>query len=289
MKIIDLLKKQFTVSFEFFPPKTEEGEEALFSNLKRLEELDPSFVSVTYGAGGSSRDRTRRIVTRIAGEEKLNVMAHLTSIGHAKKEVSDILEAYKSSKIDNIMALRGDIPPGSEIDPVNCELPHASDLMAFIRDKFNSQFSIGGAVYTRRHPESRDWKDEMTNILKKQDSGMEFGITQIFFDNREFYDFMELGFKYGISVPVIPGIMPVTLYSQIENFAVKCNASLPLKTISKMEKFKDKPEDVEKIGIDFAIEQCSDLLANNIRGLHFYTLNRSQATLKIYRSLLNLH
>jgi methylenetetrahydrofolate reductase (NADPH) len=288
MKIINLLKKQFTVSFEFFPPKTEEGEEDLFLNLKRLEELHPSFVSVTYGAGGSSRDRTRRVVARIANEEKLNVMAHLTSIGHTKNEIMDILDSYKNLKIENIMALRGDLPSESQIDPYGGDLQHASDLMELIRRSFGSYFSIGGAVYTRRHPESKDWECEMTHILKKQHAGMEFGITQIFFDNREFYNFMDRSIKYGISIPIIPGIMPVTLFSQIENFSVKYNAPIPAGTVSEMERFKDKPEEVEKIGIDFTVEQCQDLLANNIKGLHFYTLNKSQATLKIYRTLLNL-
>jgi methylenetetrahydrofolate reductase (NADPH) len=285
VKISEILKNNFTISFEFFPPKTSQGEIDLFSNLRSLENLEPSFVSVTYGAGGSSRDSTRRVVTRIAREEKLNVMAHLTSVAHSRSEVLGILEDYKNAGIDNIMALRGDSPAGSGIEPCKGEIPHASDLMAIIREKYRDYFSLGGAVYTCRHPESASWDDEMTHLEKKIEAGMDFGITQLFFNNRDYYEFMERCLKRGLSIPVIPGIMPVTGFSQIERFSTMCNAVLPAATASKMEKYKDTPSEVEKIGVDFAIAQCRDLLANNVRGIHFYTLNKSQATLKIYRAL----
>jgi methylenetetrahydrofolate reductase (NADPH) len=144
---------------------------------------------------------------------------------------------------------------------------------------------MGGAVYTGKHPESKTWDDEMANLEKKVEAGMEFGITQLFFNNRDFYEFMERCYKRGLSIPVIPGIMPVTSFSQIERFRVMCNAELPALTVSKMEKYKDEPADVENIGVEFAVEQCRDLLGNDVRGIHFYTLNKSQAALKIYKAL----
>jgi len=287
VKISEILKNNFTMSFEFFPPKTPEGECELFSNIKRLEELNPSFISVTYGAGGSTRDSTRRVVTRIAREEKLNVMAHLTSISHTKNEVLDILGDYKNVGIDNIMALRGDRPSGTIIEPLMGEIPHASDLMVIIKENFGSHFSLGGAVYTGRHPESKSWDDELLHLEKKVYSGMEFGITQLFFNNRDYYDFTERCLKRGLNIPIIPGIMPVTNFSQIERFSVMCNANLPVNTVSKMEKYKDNPSEVEKIGVEFAVEQCLDLIENNVRGIHFYTLNKSKATIKIYNALQN--
>ncbi len=287
VKISEILKSNFTTSFEFFPPKTHGGEIELFSNLKRLEELKPSFISVTYGAGGSSRDSTIKVLTAIAREERLNVMAHLTSVAHTKKELLDILKVYVDAGIDNIMALRGDRPFGNTTDPDNDEIPHASDLMLLIKENFNDYFSIGGAVYTGRHPESKNWEEEMSNLEIKVDAGMEFGITQLFFNNNDYYDFAERCFKRGINIPIIPGIMPVTNFSQIQRFFIMCNAVLPADIASKMEKYKDKPYEVENIGVEFAIEQCSNLLSNKVRGLHFYTLNKSQATIKIYNALRN--
>ncbi len=285
MKISEILKKQFTVSFEFFPPKTEEGETELFKNLKRLEELRPSFVSVTYGAGGGTRDRTRRIVTLIAHEEKLNVMAHLTSIGHSKKEILDILNNYLEAKIDNILALRGDPQAGSVFNPKNEEMPHAADLIRLIRDNFDDYFSIGGAVFTARHPESPNWDWEMSRLQQKAEAGMEFAITQLFFENKNFYEFMDRCLKYKINIPVIPGIMPITSFNQIAKFSAMCNATIPEKTTELMEKYQDRSDEVEKIGVEYAVNQCEDLLKNKVRGLHFYTLNKSPATLKIYKAL----
>ena len=195
MKISEILKNDFTISFEFFPPKTPNGELELFSTLRALEKLNPSFISVTYGAGGSSRDSTRRVVTRIAREEKLNVMAHLTSVAHTRKEVIAILEDYKNAGIDKYYGFKGRQPGRKRYRPGMGVFPHASDLMSIIRENYRDYFSMGGAVYTCRHPESESWDDEMAHLEKKIEAGMDFGITQLFFNNREFYEFIERCYK----------------------------------------------------------------------------------------------
>jgi methylenetetrahydrofolate reductase (NADPH) len=285
MKISEILKKEFTISFEFFPPKTEEGEKELFNNLKKLEPVKPSFVSVTYGAGGSGRDRTRRIVSRIAREEKLNVMAHLAVVGHTKKEALDIISSYKENEIDNILALRGDTPAGTNIDPDKGEIPHASDLIRLVRDNFNGYFSVGGAIFPEKHVESRDWENEMRFLKLKTEAGMEFGVGQLFFVNRHFFDFLERCEKSGIKIPMVPGIMPITQFSQVDRFAKMSCAEIPADFVSRLEKHSGNSEDVTKVGIDYAVRQCEELLKHGVRGLHFFTLNKSDATLRIYDAI----
>lgn len=285
MKIAGILKKEFTVSFEFFPPKTEEGEKELFNHLKKLEPIRPSFVSVTYGAGGSSRDRTRKIVTRIAREEKLNVMAHLAVIGHSKKEAMEIVSSYRENEIDNILALRGDTPAGTDIDPDKGEIPHASDLISLIRENFNGYFSVGGAIFPEKHVESRDWDNEMRFLRTKVGAGMEFGVGQLFFVNRHFFDFMERCDKAGIAIPMVPGIMPITQFNQVERFAKMSCAEIPADFVARLEKFSANNGDVAKVGIEYAVKQCEGLLNHGVKGLHFFTLNKSDATLRIYDAI----
>lgn len=288
MKIAEILKKEFTVSFEFFPPKTEEGEKELFNNLKKLEPIRPSFVSVTYGAGGSSRDRTRRIVSRIASEEKLNVMAHLAVVGHTKKEAVEIVSSYRESEIDNILALRGDTPSGTNINPDLGEIPHASDLMRLICDNFDGYFSVGGAVFPEKHVESRDWENEMRFLKLKVEAGMEFGVGQLFFVNRHFFEFLERCEKAGVAIPMIPGIMPITQFNQVDRFAKMSCAEIPGEFVARLEKHSGNPEDVAKVGIEYAVKQCEGLLERGVRGLHFFTLNKSDATLRIYDAIKGL-
>lgn len=285
MKIKKILKNNFSISFEFFPPKSEEGEKDLFRNLKSLEAIKPSFVSVTYGAGGSTRDKTRRIVSLIAREEKINVLAHLACIGHTKEEMLKIVGSYHNNGIENILALRGDTPAGSDIRPEKGELPHAVNLILFIRENFSDYFSIGGAVFPERHPESPNWKWEMKYFKEKTEAGLDFAITQLFFNNQSFYDLVERCLRYDIKIPIIPGIMPITDFKQIQKFAAMCHASIPSKLTDKLEKLSARSDDVAKAGIEYAIRQCEDLLANNVKGLHFYTLNKSMATLSIYNAI----
>ncbi len=290
MKMEEILKNtdKKSISFEFFPPKTEEAEKSLFETIKNLQTLNPSFVSVTYGAGGSSRDRTINIIRRIIKETNLTPIAHLTCIGHTKKELIDILSQYKEMGVENILALRGDIPVGQEgfvIPKDGCH--HASELVRLIRENFGSHFSVGVASYPEGHIESPNMERDVYYFKEKIEAGASFSITQMFFDNTYFYRYLELIEKKGIGIPIIPGIMPITNFSQIRRFAALCGATIPEKLVRSLENAKSA-EDAKKIGIEYAIEQCRDLLEHGVKGLHFFTLNKSDATLKIYKNIKDL-
>ncbi len=287
MKIGELLKRDiFSISFEFFPPKDEKGERQLFETIKKLEKLKPTFVSVTYGAGGSTRDRTRNVVKRIHEETDLTVMAHLTCIAHTKEELIEILQDYKNIGIENILALRGDVPRDKpDWRPPEGACRYAKELVELIRENFKDYFSVGVASYPEGHPESPNLEWEVRYFKEKVEAGADFSITQMFFVNDYYYEFVELCQKAGINIPIIPGIMPITNFKQIKKFAALCGATIPQSLIEKMEKVEDKPEEVKKIGIEFAINQCLDLIRHGVPGLHFYTLNKSDATLKIYEAI----
>ncbi|MEJ5285176.1 MAG: methylenetetrahydrofolate reductase [NAD(P)H] [Brevinematales bacterium] len=284
MKIREMLRKERTISFEFFPPKTDEGYKELFLHIQNLEKLSPSFVSITYGAGGSTKDKTRDLVLRISKENRINVMAHLTCISHSKEEIIEILKDYKENGIQNILALRGDFPKEDNLH-TDKGLKHATDLISLIKENFDGFFSIGGAVYPEMHPETKDWDEEMKYLKLKEEMGMEFGITQLFFDNNKFYEFIDRCEKKGVNIPIIPGIMPISNYNQIKRFVSMCNATIPQKLNEEIEKY---PDEVEKIGLEFAIHQVEDLIKNGVDGIHFYTLNKSRSTILIYNEIKNL-
>ncbi len=287
MKIGEILRKGvFSVSFEFFPPKTPEGERQLFETVEELKYLNPTFVSVTYGAGGSTRDRTRNVVRRIHEEAGLNVMAHLTCIAHTREELLSILNDYKEIGIENILALRGDVPRDQpDFRPPEGACSYAKELVSLIRERFGDHFSVGVASYPEGHPESPNMEWEIRYFREKVSAGADFSITQMFFENRYYYEFVDLCRRAGIDIPIIPGIMPITNFRQIRKFASMCGATIPQSLIERMEPVEDRPEEVAKIGVEFAIEQCEDLLRNGVPGLHFYTLNRSRATLQIYSAI----
>ncbi len=285
MKISGILQNHFSVSFELFPPKTPEGEKDLFDHLKKLGGLRPSFVSVTYGAGGGTRERTRNIVNRVAREEKLNVMAHLAAVGHTVGEILEIVDSYRQSDIRNLLALRGDTPAGTTIDPAAGEIPHSSDLIRLIREHHGGFFSVGGAVFPEKHPESPDWESDLRHLKMKADAGMDFGISQLFFVNRHFFDFLDRCRKNGIGIPLIPGIMPITNFRQVKRMADMSGAEIPADFVSKLQDAESKPGETEKIGVEYAVRQCEELLRGGVCGLHFYTLNKSDATLRIYDAI----
>lgn len=287
MKIGELLKKgTFSISFEFFPPKTEEGERELFDTIKSLECLSPTFVSVTYGAGGSTRDRTKRVVERIHKETRMTVMAHLTCIAHSREEIISILREYKEIGIENILALRGDLPANMpNFKPPDGACKHAHELVRLIRSSFGEHFSVGVASYPEGHPESPNMDWEIRYFKKKVMEGADFSITQMFFINDYYYRFVDMCYKEGIDIPIIPGIMPITNFKQISRFASMCGATIPDDLIKRLEPHMDDQEETTKIGVEFAIKQCEDLLKNGVPGLHFYTLNKSRATLEIYQAI----
>jgi len=285
MKIGEILKTGFTISFEFFPPKTEEGETDLFQQIQELKPLGPDFVTVTYGAGGSTRDRTRKLVLRMAGSEGLNVMAHLTCVGHTRAEVLEILETYQRNGIDDILALRGDPPAGSVLRPEAGELPHAIDLVRLIRERFGNYFSIGGASFPEKHPESIDMDTELVHFRNKVEAGLDFATSQFFFVNDYYYRYLERLAKMKIDIPVLPGIMPITNFRQIKRMAELSHAEFPSALLERLEKVSDRDDEVAKIGLEFAVGQCEDLLSHGVPGLHFYTMNHSTATTRIFESI----
>ena len=271
------------VSFEFFPPKTKEDEDQLFKVIAELEALKPAFVSVTYGAGGGTMKNTSNVVVRLKMETSLTPMPHLTCVDQSAGELEDILEDYRGQGVENILALRGDPPKGAEkfITPKD-GFCYAIDLVKLAVSV--GGYSIGVAVYPEGHKESPSLERDMFYTKQKIDAGADFAITQMFFDNRFFYDFMGRAEKAGISIPVIPGIMPVTDIEKIKRFSQMSGATLPLSLVGRMEKATSADE-ARRIGVDFAVNQCQDLWQNGVRYFHFYTLNRSQTVTEILRNL----
>lgn len=276
MRIRDVLKERKRgVSFEFFPPKTEKGRPGFMAVVNYLKRYNPLYVSVTYGSGGSTRDRTSDTLKWIREDTDLTVMAHLTCIGATKASIDGILRDYMAHGVDNILAMRGDPPLDlPDFDLSKSEFCYAKELVEFI--KGYGYFSIAVAVYPEGHSESPSIEKDMEYTKQKVDAGADFAITQMFFDNRYYYDFMDRAEKIGITIPVFPGIMPITDCRKIEEFADFCNATIPQGIKKKMAPFLDKPEEMKRLGIEYAIEQCEDLLKNGVKYLHFYTMNKSE-------------
>jgi methylenetetrahydrofolate reductase (NADPH) len=277
-------------SFEFFPPKTDKGHETLRAAIQSLHELEPTFVSVTYGAGGSTRDRTVDLVTEIKREIDLEVMAHLTCVGATTHEIEGVLQRFQSAGIENVLALRGDPPKGQDkFIPVPGGFRYASELAAFIKRCFD--LCIGGACYPEGHLEcvgqdnQRDLDLDLENLRHKLDAGSEFLITQLFFDNQVYFDFVARARKAGIGVPIIPGIMPITNYEQTRRFTSMCGAAIPETLLEELERLKDREDAVLSLGVAYAASQCLDLLERGAPGIHFYTLNQSAATRTILTAL----
>lgn len=287
MKLIDLYRdNKQTFSFEFFPPKTPEGEEKLFNTVEELKTLNPSFISVTYGAMGTTQSNTLRIVSRIKKEIGLEAAAHLTCVGQTRDEIFKILTELRNNQIQNIVALRGDPPKGeSEFVVTKGGFRYAAELVAFIKENFKDDFSLFVAGYPEGHIECRDRNLGLDHLRAKIDAGGDAVITQLFFDNDDYFRFVEDFTKKKRGVPVIAGIMPITNGAQIQRFADMCGAKIPLKLKDKIEKYENDLDAVEQYGIDYASEQCAQLLQQKIPGIHFYTLNRSKATMEIYKNL----
>ena len=286
MKLVDILAQEKpSISFEFFPPKTDKGEANLWNCIQDLSPLNPSFVSVTYGAGGSTQSRTQRIVERIKKETSLEPMAHLTCVGSTDTDLSTLLNQYKACGIENILALRGDAPDEAEkFQAVKGGFSYATDLVNFVRQQ--EGFSIAVATYPEGHPESQHGvADDLKYLKIKQDSGSVAAITQYFFDNEHYYRFREKAEKQGITIPIIPGIMPIANYTQIVRFSDMCGASIPHWLHSKMQPIQEDINSIKKMGIELATAQSQDLIANGAPGIHIYALNKSEASLAICNSL----
>ncbi len=286
MHISNILKKdQVHFSFEFFPPKTQKASDKLFETIKKLSPIDPSFVSVTYGAGGSTKELTQDLVVRLKKETPLNIVAHLTSVGASRAEIHAQLAKYADVGIKNVLALRGDPPKGSNaFTPAPDGFHYAAEMVAYIKKHF-PQFGVGVAGFPEGHPETPNRLKEMVYLKEKVDAGADYICTQLFFDNHDYYDFCERCELAGIKIPIIAGIMPVTSLKGLKRISeLALGARIPAKLLRALQRTNDDKA-VENVGIHWATEQVFDLYDHNVSGIHFYTLNHSMATLKIYETL----
>ena len=292
MHIRDILQPgKPTVSFEFFPPKTTESQEQLYTTIRDLEKIHPNFVSVTYGAGGSTRELTHELVLRLKTSSTLDPIPHLTCVGHTEAEIAAILERYAAAGVSNILALRGDPPRDQpDYDHSRDTFPQAVDLVRFIK-KFSGHpdkrgFGIGVAGFPEGHPATPNRLLEMDHLKAKVDAGADYICTQLFFDNHDFYDFRDRCALAGIEAPIIAGIMPVTSLSSMKRMAELAGGSrFPAKLLKALQRANGTPEAVREIGLHYATEQCADLLDNGVAGIHLYTLNQSTATREICQRL----
>ena len=279
-KIVDLLAAGRTYSFEFFPPKTDDAARALEKTIAELQPLEPSFVSVTYGAGGTTRDRTRDIVMDIERNVGLTAMAHLTCVAHTRAQLVELLEEYKAAGIKNILALGGDVPQDMEDAP--SDLEHALELVELVKGV--DDFSIGVAAHPELHPRSPDRTSDRKHLAAKL-LAADFGITQFFFTPEPYLRMVDELAALGCTVPVLPGIMPVLNLSSVARMAELSGAAFPAEVLARFEPMAEDPDAVRALGIAMATELCQDLLDSGAPGLHFYTLNRSTATREIYTNL----
>ena len=285
MKIKEILKIKHPIfSCEFYPPKTEEGMAQLYKTIEELKALKPGYVSVTYGAGGGTRDKTLEIVRRVKFEIGIESMAHLTCVGHTQEEIKEILDQIQSAGIENIIALRGDPPLGEkQFVPHPHGFKNALELTSFIRQRYSFCTAVAG--YPEGHMESSSKEEDWDYLVRKVKAGADFIVTQLFFDNADFFEFEQAMRGRGIEVPIIPGIMPITNYNQILRFTKMCGAHIPLELLQKLEMNQADASAVHEIGIEHSTKQCKELLAHGVPGLHFYTLNKSKSTLKIIENL----
>ncbi|HYO84670.1 MAG TPA: methylenetetrahydrofolate reductase [NAD(P)H] [Bryobacteraceae bacterium] len=281
-----LASKKPVFSFEFFPPKTQEAAEQLERTISDLKPLEPDFVSVTYGAGGSTREKTIDIVSRIRRDTGIESMAHLTCVGATGEELRDVLQRLRDAGVENVLALRGDPPKGqTTFTPTEGGFRYGSELVGFIRDGFGDHFSIGAAAYPEKHVECGNPAVDLANLRRKVDAGAQFLVTQLFFDNRKYFEFVDNARAAGIHVPIVPGIMPITNAGSIERVTLMCGASLPYRLAVELDRRRDDPQAVMQLGIAHATAQCIELLQCGAPGIHFYTLNRSTATMQVLSAL----
>ncbi len=274
------------ISFEFFPPKTEEGDRNLLEKtIPKLLQMKPDYCSVTYGAGGSTREKTLQIVDRIHGEHKLTVVAHLTCVNSTREDVRQLLGRIRALGVKNLLALRGDPPSGGEFEPTPGGFEYASQLVKFIREQ--GEFSIGVAGFPEGHIACKAGKyTDWQHLKQKVDAGADFVLTQLFFDNADFYEFRDhITKKLGVNVPVVPGIVSILSGSQIKRFTALCGARIPERLGATLEELGNNDAAVTEFGIEYATRQCQELLSQGVPGIHFYTLNRAAATARILGNL----
>jgi methylenetetrahydrofolate reductase (NADPH) len=285
MKITEIIKQQKrTFSFEFFPPRDEISALDFGINIGKLMNLEPSFVTVTYGAGGSTQERTFAIVDYLQNKIGLTCMAHYTCVNASQEKIRKDIDYLSEIGIENLMLLRGDPPQGMNKFLDNPDgFNHASDLISFVKKL--GDFCIGGAAYPEKHVEAKNIEEDLHYLKIKLNAGADFLVTQLFFINDLYFDFIDLAKKHGINCRIIPGIIPITNFNQIKKFVRLTGATIPEEIINQIEPYQDNPERIYQIGLDFAIRQCRDLLNRGAPGLHFYTLNKSRAAIEIFESI----
>ena len=284
MNILDMYKSDKTLlSFEVFPPKKTSPIESVYGALEELCALKPAYISVTYGAGGTAADNTCAIAAKIKNEYKIESIAHITCVNSTKAEVENALDSFKENNIENVLALRGDIVPDSE---PKTDFKYASELTEFIKKK--GGFHIAGACYPEIHPEAEDGVTDIINLKKKVDAGAEFLISQLFYDNKTFYEFEKRCRLAGINVPIEAGIMPVINTRQIQRMVSLCGASLPAKFVRIMNRYEKNPEALRDAGIAYAVDQCVDLISSGVSGIHLYTMNNPYVAKRITEAINNL-
>lgn len=285
MRIDELLVvPEPSFSFEFFPPKTDEGVTQLFETVAALRSLEPTFVSITWGAGGSTRARTVELVTRIRRELHIEAMAHLTCVGASRDELAASLDRLAEGGVNNVLCLRGDPPAGQTTFQAAADgFSHASELTRFVREGWN--FCLGVAGYPEGHPECTDRFQDLVHLREKVDAGASFIVTQLFFDNAYYFEFVAQARRMGITVPIIPGIMPIASVAQVERIAGMCGSTIPERLRRELAQRRDDPQAALELGVAFATLQCADLLRRGAPGIHFYTLNKSSSTRAILAAL----
>ncbi len=283
MKIIEMYKsKKPVISFEISPPRSDMPLESIFDTLKQLTDMKPDYISVTYGAGGSQKGRTIDIAAKIKNDYGIESMCHFTCVGHSKSDIDSMLDLLAEKKLENILALRGDPPvndPGFDFS--KNVYKHANELIGHINNSKGSNFCIAAAAYLEGHPESSRIKDDILNLKEKVETGVDFLVTQLFFDNRLYYDFLDRTAALGINCPITPGIMPIYKADQIKAITAKSGCSIPAKLVLMMDKYADNPDDLRKAGIEYAASQICDLLDNGAHGIHLYIMNRPKSSREI--------
>lgn len=281
MKLADVYRNGFGLSFELFPPKTAAGEKAMYAHVEKLVKLEPKFITCTYGAGGSTQTKTLEIITEVKKSFGLPVASHLTCVGSTREQLKDYLSQAKEQGVDYIVALRGDPPKGeTEFKPVANGLSYANELVKLIRDEFQDDFGIAVAGYPEKHQEAPSMEVDLVNLKRKVDAGADSVVTQLFYCNEDFFRFRDQCVSQGIDIPIIPGLLPVTNLAQIKRITSMCAARLPEGLVEELGK-NDDADWQSKVGIDFATKQVQELIDQGVAGLHFYVLNKSEATLQV--------
>ena len=285
--ISEILKNKSTISFEVFPPKNKEGDiSSIYSTIEGLAKLSPDFISVTYGAGGSTKGKTVEIASVIKHEYGIESVAHLSCISSTKEDIKYECERLKEAGIDNILALRGDYPAdATNFDPENLEFHYASELNEFIGEHFKGQFCLSGACYPETHQEADGFKKDLEALKKKVDAGAEYLVTQIFFDNDYYYRLVREARKIGITVPILAGIMPITNAKSLIRTTKMCGCTIPYQLSTMIEAHYDNPEAMKEIGINYAAQQIIDLITNGVDGIHIYTMNRAETAQRVFDSI----